>query len=58
MLARAEARITVNRLLDRLGDIAIDEDKHGSPESRLYVYEPNFLMRGLTELHLTFTPLD
>lgn len=57
-LARAEGRISVNRMLDRLGDIAIDADEHGPPESRRYVYEPNFLMRGLTELHLTYTPLD
>ncbi|MGV0770338.1 cytochrome P450 [Mycobacterium syngnathidarum] len=56
-LARAEGQISVNRILDRLGDIAIDEDEHGPPENRRYVYEPNFLMRGLTQLHLTYTPL-
>lgn len=55
-LARAEARITIERLLDRTGRIAIDEDEHGSPGSRRYEYAPTFILRGLTKLHLTFTP--
>src|SRR4051812_1713035 len=54
-LARVEGRVTINRLLDRLRDIRISEAKHGGPGNRNYSYEPTFLLRGLTELHIEFT---
>jgi cytochrome P450 len=54
-LARAEGVVTVNRLLDRLQDITISESVHGAPGERRYAYEPTFLLRGLTELHIEFT---
>ncbi|MBI3223455.1 MAG: cytochrome P450 [Mycolicibacterium cosmeticum] len=54
-LARVEGRVTINRLLDRLHDIRISEAKHGAPGNRNYGYEPTFLLRGLTELHIEFT---
>ncbi len=56
-LARVEAKVTLNRLLDRMTDIAIDEPQHGPAGDRRYRYEPTFLLRGLSELHLTFTPV-
>ena len=56
-LARVEAKVTLNRLLDRMADIAIDETQHGPVGDRRYRYEPTFLLRGLSELHLTFTPV-
>ncbi|MGV0799837.1 cytochrome P450, partial [Mycolicibacterium elephantis] len=55
-LARVEGQITVRRLLDRMGDIRIDEAAHGPAGKRHYAYEPTFLLRGLTELHIEFTP--
>jgi cytochrome P450 len=55
-LARAEGRISLNRILDRMSDIGILETEHGSPDSRRYTYEPTWQMRGLTELHLAFSP--
>ncbi len=55
-LARVEGVITVNRMLDRMRDITISEAKHGAAEDRRYSYEPTFLLRGLTELHIEFTP--
>ncbi|BBX01414.1 cytochrome [Mycolicibacterium moriokaense] len=55
-LARVEGRITVQRLLDRTRNIAIDEAAHGPVGERRYAYEPTFLLRGLTELHIEFTP--
>jgi cytochrome P450 family 150 subfamily A5 len=54
-LARAEARVCIERLLDRTSDIRIAEDKHGSADDRRYQYVPTFILRGLTELHLEFT---
>lgn len=55
-LARAEGRISLERILDRMRDIAISEQHHGPAEHRRYGYEPTFIMRGLSELHITFTP--
>ncbi|MDT5010692.1 MAG: hypothetical protein QOH57_2309 [Mycobacterium sp.] len=55
-LARAEGRITMNRILDRMADIRISEEHHGPVGDRRYTYEPTFIMRGLTELHLEFEP--
>jgi cytochrome P450 family 150 subfamily A5 len=52
--ARAEARVCIERLLDRTTDIRIAEDKHGPAEDRRYDYVPTFILRGLTELHLEF----
>ena len=55
-LARVEGRITVQRLLERMRDIRISESVHGPAAERRYSYEPTFLLRGLTELHIEFTP--
>ena len=57
-LARVEGQITVNRLLDRTRDMVISAAKHGRPGHRQYRYESTFLLRGLTELHIEFTPVD
>ncbi|MGV0848949.1 cytochrome P450 [Mycolicibacterium phlei] len=54
-LARVEGQITVRRLLDRMSDIRISESTHGPAGARHYSYEPTFLLRGLTELHIEFT---
>jgi cytochrome P450 len=56
-LARAEGRISINRILDRMSDITVVEDKHGLPDARRYTYEPTWQMRGLTDLHLEFAPM-
>jgi cytochrome P450 len=56
-LARAEGRISFNRILDRMSDIAVLETEHGAPDARRYSYEPTWQMRGLTELHVGFTPI-
>lgn len=56
-LARAEARIAMNRILDRMADIRISEEMHGPANDRKYEYEPTFIMRGLTALHVEYQPL-
>jgi cytochrome P450 len=55
-LARVEGRVSIDRILDRLSDITIDEDQHGPAGDRRYTYEPTFNLRGLTDLHIEFTP--
>jgi cytochrome P450 len=55
-LARVEGRVSIERILDRLADISIDEEKHGPAEARAYNYEPTFILRGLTEINIGFTP--
>jgi cytochrome P450 len=56
-LARTEGRISLNRVLDRMRDIRVSEAHHGAPGARSYTYEPTFIMRGLQELHIEFTPV-
>jgi cytochrome P450 len=55
-LARAEGRISLEKILDRMLDIRINEEKHGPPGARRYAYAPTFILRGLNKLHLEFTP--
>ena len=55
-LARAEARVALERLLDRVDDIRLDEVQHGPPGDRRLEWEPTFLLRRLRALHLEFTP--
>jgi len=55
-LARVEGRVSIERILDRMSDIAISEIQHGPADERRYTFEPTFILRGLSELHLTFTP--
>lgn len=54
-LARVEGQITVRRMLDRMRDITASEAHHGPADNRHYAYDPTFLLRGLTELHIEFT---
>ncbi|MCV7202641.1 cytochrome P450 [Mycolicibacterium peregrinum] len=56
-LARVEGRVSLERILDRMADIAIDEEFHGPADDRHYTYEPTFILRGLTDLNITFKPV-
>jgi cytochrome P450 len=55
-LARAEGRITLERILDRTRDIRLSEEHHGPAGARRFRYEPTWVLRGLSNLHLEFTP--
>jgi cytochrome P450 len=55
-LARAEGRVSIERILDRMHDIRLSEEHHGPPSARRFVYEPTWVLRGLHELHIEFTP--
>jgi cytochrome P450 len=56
-LARAEARVSIERLLDRMADIRISEEHHGPADARQYQYAPTYILRGLQKLHLEFMPV-
>jgi cytochrome P450 len=56
-LARAEARVAIARLLDRMADVRISDTAHGAPGSRRYEYVPTYILRGLQKLHLEFRPI-
>jgi cytochrome P450 len=55
-LARAEGRITIERLLDRMDNIRISEKEHGPAGARHYDYVPTYILRGVSRLHLEFEP--
>lgn len=57
-LARAEGRISIERILDRMRDIRLSEEHHGPAGARRFEYEPTWVLRGLRELHIEFTPTD
>jgi cytochrome P450 len=54
-LARAEARVSAERLLERMTDIRVSEKEHGPPDARRYEYPQTYMIRGLERLHLEFT---
>jgi cytochrome P450 family 150 subfamily A5 len=55
-LARAEGRVTINRLLDRTSEVTISEAVHGPVDARHYDYLPTYFLRGLARLDLELTP--
>ena len=57
-LARAEGRVSLERILDRMRDIRLSEEHHGPPGGRRFAYEPTWILRGLTKLHLEFEPVE
>jgi len=56
-LSRLEVQVSFNRLLDRLDDIRISPNHHGSAEDPRFEFEPTYILRGLKALHLEFTPI-
>lgn len=56
-LARMETRISFERILQRWRDIRISESEHGPADDRRYTYEPTYILRGLSALHVEFTPV-
>ena len=54
-LARVEGRVSLERILKRLNEIRVNEAIHGPVDDRRYTYEPTYILRGLSELHLEFT---
>lgn len=57
-IARAEARVSLERILDRMADIRLSEAEHGPAGDRRLKWDLTFLFRRLKELHLEFTPVQ
>jgi cytochrome P450 len=55
-LARVEARVALERILDRMAQIRISESLHGPASDRHYEFTKWYLLRGPIRLHLEFTP--
>jgi cytochrome P450 len=53
-LARLEARVTLERFLERTTEIGISEAEHGPPNARRYTKVPTYLLNGVTALHIEF----
>jgi cytochrome P450 len=56
-LARAEGRVSIERLLQRTRNIRLSEEHHGPAGDRRFSYEPTWILRGLTKLYLEFDPV-
>jgi cytochrome P450 len=56
-LARAESRVSLERILDRMGGIHLSEEHHGPPGERRFDWEPTFLLRRVKAVHVKFTPI-
>jgi cytochrome P450 len=55
-LARVEVRIILEKFFEHTSNIVLDEEKHGPRGNRNLDYEPSFIIRGLSGLHLKMTP--
>jgi cytochrome P450 len=55
-LARVEGRLTVQRLLQRTSSFRVSEKHHGPADNRDLHYDPTYIVRGLSRLHLELTP--
>ena len=40
-----------------MADIRVNEAEHGPADNRRYSYPPTYILRGLNELHIEFTPV-
>jgi len=57
-LARAEGRISLERMLDRFRNIRIDSERHGGPGAWKFDYLPNYSLRGVREMQVLFDRAD
>lgn len=55
-LARAEGRVTIERFLARTSTLTVSTEHHGPSGARTFRHDPTYIIRGLSDLHLEFTP--
>jgi hypothetical protein len=49
--------VSLERILERMAGIRVSEAAHGPAGDRHYAYTPIYMLRGLEELHIEFTPV-
>jgi cytochrome P450 len=52
-LARVEVRIILEQFLAQTSQIGLDERIHGRSGERRFEFDPSFIIRGLSSLHVT-----
>ena len=57
-LARAEGRVLLNAVLDRMSGIRLSEADHGPPGARRFRFQPSYFTRRLEELHIEYDPIE
>lgn len=55
-LARVEVRVLMEKFIEYTSKIDLDQTRHGEPSARKLEFEPSFIVRGLSELHLVLDP--
>jgi cytochrome P450 len=55
-LARVEVRMILEKFLEHTSHIDLDESRHGLRGNRKLDFEPTFIIRGLSALHVELTP--
>jgi cytochrome P450 len=55
-LARVEVRVLMEKFIAYTSNIDFDEARHGPRGSRTLAFEPSFIVRGLSELHVKLAP--
>jgi cytochrome P450 len=55
-LARVEVRVIFEQFLKQTSSIELDESRHGPRGNRDIAFDPSFIIRGISELHLKLTP--
>lgn len=55
-LARVEVRVILEKFLAYTSNIDLVEEKHGPRGNRELDFEPSFIIRGLSELHVSLKP--
>lgn len=55
-LARTEAHVVLESFFDNTSEIRLSEEHHGTAGNRKLDFEPSYIVRGLTNLHLKLKP--
>lgn len=54
-LARVEVRVIIEEILKQTSHIDLDEARHGPHGNRNFDFDPSFIIRGLSDLHVKLT---
>lgn len=57
-LARVEVRMLLEKFFEYTSHIDLDEKRHGKAGARNLTFEPSFIVRGLSNLHVKLAPAE